>query len=141
MCWKARFARLETRIRITAQLLDATNGAHLWADRFDGTLEDVFELQDKVASSVAGVIEPTLQAAETSRSAGRPTADLTAYDLYLRVHAMVLSSAKQVPEALRLMEQAIDRDPQYGPALAWAAVCYHWLLADGRSENRDADRV
>jgi TolB-like protein len=61
------------RVRITGQLIDATSGAHLWADRFDGSLEDVFELQDKVASSVAGVIEPALQAAETARSAGRPT--------------------------------------------------------------------
>ena len=58
------------RVRITAQLIDATNGAHLWADRFDGSLEEVFDLQDKVASSVAGVIEPTLQAAETAL--GRP---------------------------------------------------------------------
>jgi adenylate cyclase len=102
------------RVRITGQLIDAVTGTHLWADRFDGSLEDVFELQDKVAASVAGVIEPALQAAETARSAGRPTADLTAYDLYLRAYAMVLSSARQVPEALRLMEQAIARDPRYG---------------------------
>src|SRR5262249_51558093 len=74
-------------VRITAQLIDATNGAHLWADRFDGPLEDVFDLQDKVASSVAGVIEPALQAAETHRSAARPTTDLSAYDLYLRALA------------------------------------------------------
>ena len=72
------------RMRITAQLVEAESGAHLWADRFDGSLEDVFELQDKVALSVAGVIEPALQAAETRRSSQRPTADLTAYDLYLR---------------------------------------------------------
>jgi adenylate cyclase len=72
------------RVRITGQLIDATSGTHLWADRFDGSLEDIFDLQDKVAISVAGVIEPTLQAAETARSAARPTADLTAYDLYLR---------------------------------------------------------
>jgi TolB-like protein len=64
------------RVRITAQLIDATNGSHLWADRFDGFLEDVFELQDKVAVSVAGVIEPTLQAAEARRSSERPTNDL-----------------------------------------------------------------
>ena len=64
----------------------------------------MFELQDKVASSVAGVIEPALQAAETARSARRPTADLTAHDLYLRAYAMVWSSASQSPEALRLME-------------------------------------
>src|SRR5205814_2839678 len=93
------------RVRITGQLIDAVSGAHLWADRFDGSLEDVFDLQDKVASNVAGVIEPALQAAETARSAGRPTDDLTAYDLYLRGYAMVLSSARQSPEALRLMEQ------------------------------------
>ncbi len=99
------------RVRIAAQLIDTQSGTHLWADRFDGSLEDVFELQDRVATSVAGVIEPTLQAAETARSAGRPTADLTAYDLYLRAYAMILSSARLVPEALRLMEQAIARDP------------------------------
>jgi TolB-like protein/class 3 adenylate cyclase len=69
------------RVRITGQLIDSETGAHLWADRFDGALEDVFELQDRVASSVAGVIEPALQAAEVARSAHRPTSDLTAYDL------------------------------------------------------------
>jgi len=127
------------RVRITGQLIDALTGAHLWADRFDGSLGDVFELQDKVASSVAGVIEPALQAAETARSAVRPTNDLTAYDLYLRAYAMVWS-ARQIPEALRLMEQAIERDPRYGPALAWAAYCCYRLLLDSRSENREADR-
>jgi adenylate cyclase len=128
------------RVRITAQLIDAQSGAHLWADRFDGSLEDVFDLQDKVAASVAGIIEPALQAAETARSAGRPTNDLTAYDLYLRAYAMTLSSTRQVPEALSLLEQAIARDPRYGPALAWAAFCYLRLLSDGRSGDREADR-
>src|SRR5436190_4286266 len=128
------------RVRITGQLIDAATGAHLWADRFDGSLEDVFDLQDKVAASVAGVIEPALQAAETARSAGRPTADLTAYDLYLRAYAMYLSSARQIPEALGLMEQAIARDPGYGPALAWAAVCCHRLLSDDRSDDPAEDR-
>jgi TolB-like protein len=66
------------RVRIAAQLIDATNGTHLWADRFDGSLEDVFHFQDKVAVGVAGVIEPTLEAAETRRSSQRPTADVTA---------------------------------------------------------------
>jgi len=75
------------RVRITAQLIDAATGTHLWADRFDGSLEEIFELQDKVATSVAGVIEPTLLAAETARSAHRPIPDLTAYDLYLRALA------------------------------------------------------
>ena len=129
------------RVRITGQLIDATTGAHLWADRFDGSFEDVFDLQDKVASSVAGVIEPALQAAETACSANRPTTDLTAYDLYLRAYAMSLSSAARFPEALGLVEQAIARDPRYGPALAWAAICCFRLLLDGRSEDRDADRL
>jgi TolB-like protein/class 3 adenylate cyclase len=129
------------QVRITAQLIDAANGAHLWADRFDGSVEDVFELQDRVATSVAGVIEPALQAAETARSASRPTDDLTAYDLYLRAYALLWSSARQIPEALRLTEQAIARDPHYGPALAWAAFCCYRLLLDDRSEDPAADRL
>ena len=89
--------KVGTRVRITGQLIDAEIGAHLWADRFDGSLEDIFELQDNVAVSVAGVIEPTLQAAETVRSAARPTNDLNAYDLYLRASAMVMLSQRQFP--------------------------------------------
>ena len=110
------------RVRISAQLIDAGSGAHLWADRFDGSFEEIFEFQDRVASSVAGVIEPALQAAEAARSVGCPTADLTAYDLYLRAHAMIWSSARQISEALPLLEQAIARDPCYGPALAWPRI-------------------
>ena len=128
------------RVRISAQLIDATTGAHLWADRFDGSLEDVFDLQDRVASSVAGVIEPALQAAETARSADRPTSDLTAYDLYLRARTMFFLSARQVAEALRLLERAIERDPQFGPALALAAVCCHRLCLDGLSANPEVHR-
>jgi len=94
-----------------------------------------------VASSVAGVIEPALQAAETARSVGRPTADLNAYDLYLRAYAMVWSSRARNPEALCLLEQAIGRDPRYGPALASAAICYLRLVQDGRSKDPNADRV
>jgi tetratricopeptide (TPR) repeat protein len=82
-----------------------------------------------------------LQAAETARAVARPTSDLTAYDLYLRAYEMVWSSARETPEALRLMEQAIARDPRYGPALAWAAVCCHRLLLDNRSEDPAADRL
>ncbi|MBV8133871.1 MAG: hypothetical protein JO282_15355, partial [Alphaproteobacteria bacterium] len=128
------------RVRITYQLIDAGTGAHLSADHFDASLEDVFELQDKVASGVAGIIEPALQAAEAARSAGRPTVDLTAYDLYLRAYALVWSSAQQIPDALRLLEQAIARDPRYGPALAWAAACCQRLVYDNRSKDPAADR-
>jgi tetratricopeptide (TPR) repeat protein len=129
------------RVRITVQLIEAETGAHLWADRFDGALEDVFDLQDRIATSVAGVIEPALQAAETARSATRPTSDLTAYDLYLRAYTMFLSSSRHIPEALRLMEQAIARDPTYGPALAWGAFCCYRLVSDSLSQDPTAERL
>jgi len=127
------------RVRITAQLIEAETGAHLWADRFDGSLDDVFELQDQVATSVAGVIEPTLHAAEAARSARRPTTDPTAYDLYLRGSALAWSN-NQFSDALLLLEQAIARDPAYGPALAWAATCCFRLLLMEQSHDREADR-
>ncbi|MBV8334856.1 MAG: adenylate/guanylate cyclase domain-containing protein [Alphaproteobacteria bacterium] len=123
------------RVRITAQLIEAQTGAHLWADRFDGSLEDVFDLQDQVASSVAGVIEPALQAAETARSAHRSTRDLSAYDLYLRALAM-----SPTPQTFQLLEEAIARDPYFGPALALAASCSMNLVSDGAAPDRDANR-
>jgi len=124
-----------SRVRITAQLIDAETGAHLWADRFDGLIEDVFELQDKIALSVAGVIEPALQAAEMRRSAARPTTDLTAYDLYLRALAVFYPITKErVIEALRLFEEAIAIDPHYGPALSWAAMCHREIATSGWAE-------
>jgi len=86
------------------------------------------------------VIEPTLQAVETARSAHRPTNDLAAYDLYLRAYEMYFSSAHEIAEALRLLERAIERDPRYGPALAWAAVCCLRLDADGSSTDPAFDR-
>jgi TolB-like protein len=128
------------RVRISAQLIEAETGAHLWADRFDGSLEDVFDLQDKVATSVAGVIEPTLQTAESARSARRPTSDLSAYDLYLRAFAMYYTSPRQMREALALLEEAIRRDPRYGPALGFAALCCHYLATDTSAPDREAIR-
>jgi len=129
------------RVRITGQLIDALTGTHLWADRFDGSLEDVFELQDRVAVSVAGVIEPTLQAAEMRRSAARLTTDLSAYDLYLRALAVFYPITKdRVLEALGLLEQAIAIDPNYGPALSWAAICHMRLVNDGWTEAPETNR-
>ena len=108
-------------LRIAAQLIDAQSRAHLY---FDGSLAEVFEFQDKVASAVAGIVEPTLQVAETARSARRSTTELTAYDLYLRALAHSLSYEKDgVAQALDLLKQAIERDPHYAPALALAAHC------------------
>jgi tetratricopeptide (TPR) repeat protein len=132
------------RVRIAAQLIEAATDAHLWADRFDGSLEDVFELQDKVAISVAGIIEPTLRTAEIQFSSGRPTKDLTAYELYLRALA---PSAKgwdneQIHKVLGHLGQAIERDPYYGPALGLAAICHSDLdvadWTDGEEANRSA---
>jgi adenylate cyclase len=130
-----------SRMRITGQLIDAINGAHLWADRFDGPLADVFDLQDSVASSVAGVIEPTLQAAEMQQSAQRRTDDLTAYDLYLRARAVAPSWDKQgVLHALDLLGKALERDPHYAPALALVAHCHTQLHVNGWSKNPEKGR-
>jgi TolB-like protein/class 3 adenylate cyclase len=130
-----------TQVRITGQLIDALTGTHLWADRFDGSLEDVFELQDRIAVSVAGVIEPALQAAEMRRSAGRSTTDLTAYDLYLRALATFFPITKErVFEALGLIEQAIAIDRHYGPALALAAISHMQLVRDGWAEEPETSR-
>jgi adenylate cyclase len=129
------------RVRITAQLIDAMNGSHLWADRFDGSLEDVFELQDKVASSVAGVIEPALQAAEMRRLDQRPTGDLTAHDLVLRAIPHVLSRDRDRLKLARdLLGDAIKRDPHYGAALAWASGVYTQLDINGWAEDRETAR-
>jgi adenylate cyclase len=129
------------RVRITGQLIDALTGTHLWADRFDGSLEDVFELQDRVAVSVAGVIEPALQAAEMRRSAARPTIDLTAYDLYLRALASFFPITKErIFAALGLLEQAIAIDRDYGPALSWAATCHVRLVREGWAEEPETSR-
>ncbi len=133
--------KASSRVRISAQLIDATTGAHLWAERFDGLLEDVFELQVKVAISVAGVIEPELQAAETARSAHRPTSDLTAFDLYLRaLRHLDRFERDGLVQGLDLLEQAIERDPDYGPALAIAAHCHQGLEVNGCAEDPETTR-
>jgi TolB-like protein len=129
------------QVRITGQLIDAVTGTHLWADRFDGSLEDVFELQARVAVSVAGVIEPTLQAAEMRRSAARPTTDLSAYDLYLRALAIFFPITKErIFEALGLLEQAIAIDRHYGLALSWAAFCHGRFVIEGWTEEPGTSR-
>jgi adenylate cyclase len=129
------------QVRITAQLIEAETDAHLWAERFDGSLEDVFELQDRVAISVAGVMEPTLQAAEIRRSAERPTNDMTAYDLYLRALALAFSWEKDaIIRALDLLEQAIERDPRYGAALVEAASRHFEMHVNGWSEDPEVSR-
>ena len=127
------------RLRIGAVLIDAATGAHLWADRFDGSLEAIFDLQDQVALSIAGVIEPTLQAAEMRYSAEPPTSDLTAYDLFLRARSIASTYERShLAEALELLEQAITREPRYGPALALAATYRVDLENFDWSDDREA---
>jgi len=129
------------QVRITAQLIEAETATHLWADRFGGSLEDVFDLQDKIAISVAGVIEPALRAAETRRVAVHPTVDLTAYDLYLRALPMFYTLTKEgILQALDLFEHAIALDPRYGQALAWAAMCHLWRYLDGWGQEPETAR-
>jgi TolB-like protein len=133
--------RVADRVRITGQLIDAASDAHLWADHFDGSFEDIFQLQDNVAASVAGVIEPALQEAELRRSAQRPTSDLTAYDLYLRARAELRPWEKEgVLRALDLFGQACERDPRYGPALGFAAICHQLLHVSGWTDDLEASR-
>jgi adenylate cyclase len=129
------------RVRITAQLIEATTDAHLWADRFDGSIEDVFALQDDVATSVAGVIEPELLTAEMHRSAVRPTTDVNAYDFYLRALATFYPETQErLFSALSLLEKAIAIDSQYGPALSWSAMCHLRLVLDGWAKEPETSR-
>jgi adenylate cyclase len=117
--------RSARHVRITAQLIDAMTGAHLWADRFDGPLSDVFELEDRVAVAVAGIIEPTLEVAEIHRSMARRTTDLTTYDLYLRALSLVWGWNRDgVLAGIDILGRAIDRDAQYAPVRALAAAAH-----------------
>jgi len=112
------------RVRITAQLIDATTGVHLWADRFDGSLEDIFDLQDKVAISAAGVIEPRLREAEIERARRKRPESLDAYDLYLRALPFAYTSMpEEADKALGFLEQAIKLEPDLAighAMIAWS---------------------
>jgi hypothetical protein len=112
------------RVRITAQLIDALNGAHLWADRFDGALDDIFDLQDQVTASVVGAIAPKLQQAEIERARRKPTGSLDAYDYYLRGLASLHRATRETSiEALRLFYRAIELDSDFAAAHGQAAWC------------------
>ena len=118
--------RAGERVRITGQLIDATDGSHIWAEKFDGVLSDIFELQDKVCLDVISAIEPSLRQAEIDRLRKKPTDDLQAYELYLRAQSHFhLLTDEDNQEAIRLLSMAIDKDPGYAIAtglLAWCLV-------------------
>ncbi|HZP19514.1 MAG TPA: adenylate/guanylate cyclase domain-containing protein [Bauldia sp.] len=130
------------RLRITGQLLDTATGAHLWADRFDGTLEDIFTLQDQVASSVIGAIAPKLEQAEIERSRRKPTESLDAYDYFLRgMAAFYLWTKEGNDEALALFRKAAELDPKFATAFGMAARCYGQRKARGWMADRAAETV
>ena len=119
--------RIDDRLRITAQLIEASGGTHLWADRFDANLGDVFELQDRIAETTAAVIEPRLRFAEVERIRRRPTQNFHAYEFWLRA---ISHASEFTPEsmgaALECLDKALEIDPAYATAMASAAY-YHGL--------------
>lgn len=126
------------RVRITGQLTEAEMGRHVWADRFDGAADDIFELQDRVVEAVSGVIEPNLRAAEIRRARAKPTGSLTAYDLYLRAlpHFYTLTRTG-LAEAERLLREALAADPGYGLAKAFLAACLARQEMGGSRDDRE----
>ena len=124
------------RVRITGQLIDASAGTHLWAERFEGSLDDIFELQDQIATSVVGAIAPELERAEIERAKRKPTENLGAYDYYLRGMADLHRGTREViGEALRLFEKAIELDAGFASAYGAAAWCRFWRRVNGWSTD------
>src|SRR5205814_3227168 len=129
------------KVRITAQLIDATTGIHLWSDRFEGDLENIFELQDQVAGGVVGAIDPKLLEAEIARVKRKAPANYDAYDCFLRASALIHQwNTEGREEALRLFYKAIELDPDYGQAYASATQCYGWRKVDGLATDPDNER-
>ena len=132
--------KASNRVLITAQLIDATTGAHLWAERFEGALDDIFELQGQVAASIAGAIAPQLELAEIERARGKPTTSLNAYDCYLRGIANVHQGSRSaITEAIAQFRAAIARDDRFGAAYAMAAWCFFWRKVSGWMDEREQE--
>ena len=125
------------KVRITGQLIDTSTGGHLWADRFDGGLADIFDLQDQVTASVVGAIAPKLEQAEIERAKRKPTENLDAYDYYLRGLAGVHRWTREAnDEALKMLYRAIELDPDFASAYGMAARCYASRKAAGWVTDR-----
>jgi TolB-like protein len=128
------------RVRFTSQLIDATSGAHIWADRFDGELRDVFDLQDRITESVVGAIEPTMRQAEIERLKHRTSANLSAYDHLLRAQQLEYEfTDESIDAALRHLRQALAIDPNYALAMAFAAYCHGWRRTQGWTRDVAAE--
>ena len=125
------------RVRVTGQLIDVSTGAHLWGDRFEGALEDIFDLQDQVTASVIGAIAPQLEHAEIERAKRKPTDSLDAYDYFLRGMASYYGRTREaINEALPLFYKAIELDTNFASAYGMAAWCYAWRKINGWMTDR-----
>ena len=135
------------RVRITGQMIDASTGTHLWADRFDGGLQDIFDLQDRVTAKVVGEIAPRLEQVEIERARRKQTENLDAYDYFLRALASLHEWTRESnDEALRLFYRAIELDPGFASAYGLAAMCFHWRkvngwIVDSAREIAEAERL
>jgi TolB-like protein/class 3 adenylate cyclase/tetratricopeptide (TPR) repeat protein len=133
--------RSGNRVRVTAQLIDASNGSHIWADRYDGALDDIFDLQDRITSTIVGTIEPALVRAEGLRLMSKPPDNLDAYDHLLRgVDFMHRLTPEDTQAALACFEKAFELDPNYGRAYVFASWCYRRIVDESGMVLSDADR-
>ncbi len=129
-----------SRVRISGQLIEAETGRHVWADRFDGTLDDIFELQDRVTEEVVGAIEPSLQQAEVKRSQAKPTGNISAYDLYLQALPKNYSFTREGSDAaLALLRRAVAGDPGFAQGKAFTARCHSVRLGQGWASGDDVE--
>jgi adenylate cyclase len=130
------------RLRITGQLLEAETGSHLWADRYEGSVEDVFDFQDRITENVVGAIEPRLRVAEMERAKRKRPESLTAYDRFLRaLSQFYLASRDGMAATLRLLEETIRLDPDYGPPYALGAQCHVYYITQGWTDDRQRDQA
>jgi adenylate cyclase len=128
------------RLRLTAQLIEAATSNHLWAERYDGSLEDVFDFQDRIVTSLIGAIEPKLRATEIARARLKRPDSLDAFDLYLQALPKAAAlSAQSLAEAIELLDRASSLSPDYVQALAWATMCREMRVVQNYSPDREKD--
>jgi hypothetical protein len=134
--------RAGSRLRFIGQLIDATSGAHIWADRFDRELSDVFELQNRFTESVVGAIGPQLQLAEIERLKHKPAAHLDAYDFLLRAQQLEYEYTREsLAAAIAHVQRALHIDPTYAPAMALGAYCYAERRIQGWADSTAAEGI
>jgi TolB-like protein/class 3 adenylate cyclase len=134
--------KVRDRVRVTGQLIDASTGAHLWADRFEGGLEDIFDLQDDITLRVVGAIAPKLEHAEIARAMRKPTESLDGYDYYLRAMSNFHKAGREdITEAIRLFHKAIEFDNSFSSAHGMAAWCYARRKLNGWTDEEPSETL